>query len=233
MKKHWLSLLCLVGILFAFTAKVHADGKYLVVNLETWQFYYTDDDPDLTDDTCRTTELWLRYIPAGEFTMGSPRGELGRNSEEEQHRVTLTKPFYIGVFECTQAQWEYVMGGDVMGDRPSYFNNDSCNATRPVEQVSYDMIRGAKAGAGWSDSNDVDGTSFMGVLRTMTGLTFDLPTEAQWEYACRAGTTTSLNSGKNVEVVWEKDANMDEVGRYGYNGGLILMDERWIEPSQD
>ena len=42
-------------------------------------------------------------------------------------------------------------GGDVMGDRPSYFNNDSCNATRPVEQVSYDMIRGAKAGAGWPD----------------------------------------------------------------------------------
>ncbi len=213
MKKNWLSLLCLVGILFAFTAKVHADGTYLVVNLKTWQYRYTDDEPDLDDDTCRTTELWLRQIPAGTFMMGSPEGELGRLNREVQHKVTLTKPFYIGVFECTQRQWELVKGG-----RPSYFSNDY--ATRPVEQVSYDMIRGAKAGAGWPDSNDVDTDSFMGVLRAKTGLMFDLPTEAQWEYACRAGTTTALNSGKNLISTDNEDANMDEVGRYLFNGGV-------------
>ncbi len=226
MKKNWLSLLCLVGILFAFTAKVHADGTYLVVNLKTWQYRYTDDEPDLDDDTCRTTELWLRQIPAGTFMMGSPEGELGRLNREVQHKVTLTKPFYIGVFECTQRQWELVKGG-----RPSYFSNDY--ATRPVEQVSYDMIRGAKAGAGWPDSNDVDTDSFMGVLRAKTGLMFDLPTESQWEYACRAGTTTSLNSGKDVEYLWENDANMDEVGRYRYNGCEVFDDYTWNVPSRD
>ena len=80
--KKLLSLLCLVGMLFAFTAKVHADGTYLVIDLETWEYRYTDDDPDLTNDACRTTELWLRYIPAGTFIMGSPADELGHQYDE-------------------------------------------------------------------------------------------------------------------------------------------------------
>ena len=204
MKKHWLSLLCLVGILFAFTAKLHADGTYLVIDLETWQYRYTDTAP-VDDDACRTTELWLRYIPAGEFKMGSPKGELHRLDNETQHKVTLTKPFYIGVFECTQKQWELVMG-----DWPSYFLND--RRTRPVEEVSYDMIRGtgAQAGAGWPTyGHAVDADSFMGVLRAKTGLMFDLPTEAQWEYACRAGTETDLISYMKM-------------GRFSNNGGMMM-----------
>ncbi|MBO7618893.1 MAG: hypothetical protein J6T06_00165, partial [Victivallales bacterium] len=101
MMKKLLTTLCLFGILFAFTVKVHAEGTYLVIDLETWEYRYTDTAPDLDDDTCRTTELWLRYIPAGTFTMGSPEDEVGRyGSLETQHKVTLTKPFYIGVFEC-------------------------------------------------------------------------------------------------------------------------------------
>jgi formylglycine-generating enzyme required for sulfatase activity len=165
-------------------------------------------------DEHKTTKLLLRKIPAGSFTMGSPTGELGRGSDETQHTVTLTKEFYIGVFEVTQRQWELVMG-----NRPSYFTNATHYATRPVEQVSYNDIRGSSAGAGWPANSNVDASSFMGKLREKTGLaTFDLPTESQWEYACRAGTTTALNSGKNLTST-SADANMAEVGRYWYNGG--------------
>jgi len=215
MMKRLLTTLCLFGILFAFTAKVHAERTYLVIDLETWQYRYTDTAPDLDDDACRTTELWLRYIPAGTFIMGSPEDELGHLYYETQHQVTLTKPFYIGVFECTQKQWELVMG-----TRPSYFSNDDYYAVRPVEMVSYDMIRGStENGVDWPTTEyAVAESSFMGLLRAKTGLTFDLPTSAQWEYACRAGTTTSLNSGKDVEKE-EIDNNMAEVGRYYYNGG--------------
>ena len=134
--KRRLSLLCLMGIMFALQMKLLADPPlYMVVydlDKTEWKVRYTNDGPDLTDDTCRTTELWLRYIPAGRFTMGSPEDELGRFDDETQHEVTLTQPFYIGVFECTQRQWELVMG-----DRPSGFKNDDYYATRPVEMGSH------------------------------------------------------------------------------------------------
>ena len=178
---------------------------YLVVNLTTWNFRHSATPPDLNDDTCRTTELWLRKIPRGSFAMGSPWSEKGRDDRnEKRHHVMLTQDFYIGVFECTQRQWELVMG-----DNPSVHKGDC----RPVETVSYDMIRGK----GWPIyGHAVDKSSFMGRLQEKTGLVFDLPTEAQWEYACRAGTTTALNSGKDL-MSTELDTNMNEVGRYRYN----------------
>ncbi len=169
--------------------------------------------PDMSSDTCRTTELWLRIIPPGTFTMGSPETELGRSaskpSPEAQHEVTLTRPFYIGVFEVTQKQWQLVTGAT-----PSFYNYRG--DTRPGEYVSWDDIRGTLNGAKWPSHGQVDADSFLGKLRAKTALTFDLPTEAQWEYACRAGTTTALNSGKNLTGT-ENDANMAEVGRYNFN----------------
>ncbi len=200
----------------AFQAKVHAMagfGPYMVVNLETGEVRYSGTGPDLANDACRTTELWLRQIPAGTFTMGSLGNELGSNNET-QHKVTLAQMFYIGVFECTQRQWELVTG-----ERPSYFSNEDYYATRPVENVSYNDIRGSQAGAGWpAYGHVVDERSFLGKLRARTGLDFDLPTEAEWEYACRAEIMTALNSGKDLTSE-DSCPNMAEVGRYWFNGG--------------
>ena len=159
----------------------------------------------------KTTKLALRWILGGSFTMGSPSNELGRVTNETQHLVTLTQPFYMGVFEVSQKQWE-----QVKGSWPSYYTNASVRESRPVEQVSYNDIRGVSAGAGWPANNNVDTTSFMGKLRTRTGQAFDLPTESQWEYAGRAGTDTALNSGYNL-INTTEDPRMDEVGRYVFN----------------
>ena len=199
---------------------------YLVVNLKNWRHRHTNRKPNLDDDTCRTTEMWLRRIKPGTFMMGSPGGELGHCDNETQHQVTLTQPYYIGIFQVTQEQWERVMD-----TKPSMYKG----ITRPIESVSYDMIRGSKTiiidrpienvscdmilgdGIDWPSTNGkVKTDSFIGRVRAKTGLAFDLPTEAQWEYACRAGTVTMLNSGKNLTVT-QVCPNMAKVGRFADN----------------
>ena len=135
-------------------------------------------------DEYKTTKLVLRRIEAGSFIRGSDQAN-------EAHRVTLTHPFYIGVFEVTQKQWELVKG---TSPSRGYYGKGKGN-TYPVYDVSYDMIRGASKGAKWPNSSEVDGTSFIGILQTKTGLSFDLPTVAQWEYSCRAGSVTKYYWG--------------------------------------
>ena len=139
----------------------------------------------------KTTKLVLRRLEAGTFIMGE-------DQSDESHRVTLTKPFFCGLFEVTQKQYTLVTGAN-----PSSFSGD----TLPVEKVSYNMIRGSSNGANWPSSSAVDSSSFMGKLRARTGLDFDLPTEAQWEYACRAGTTTTYSYGNsaNGNYMWYVD----------------------------
>jgi eukaryotic-like serine/threonine-protein kinase len=114
------------------------------------------------------------YIPAGEFQMGSPTSEGERLNTEFSHRVGITQPFWLGKFEVTQAQWE-----SVMGFNPSNFKD--C-AECPVENVS------------WNDCQE-----FIRKLNAKgDGNTYALPTEAQWEYACRAGTTTPFSFGATI-----------------------------------
>ena len=165
-------------------------------------------------DEYKTTKLVLRRIEASTFKMGSPGGELGRSENEDLHTVTITSPYYIGVFPVTQRQWELVMG-----NRPANFSKDECYMMRPIENICYNDIRGSKAGAGWPASSAVDEDSFLGRIRRLSGLgTLDLPTEAEWECACRAGTTTALYSGVDLQSEW-KDSNVNLIARYYYTGG--------------
>lgn len=205
----------------AFTVKMIAlvgAAPYMVVDLSggvdalSYPVSYLSSVPEGGwGDEYKTTKLVLRLIPPGSFMMGSPSDELGRNcgwnAVETYHGVVLTKPFYVGVFELTQKQWELVMG-----TTPSAYKGD----VRPVECVSYNEIRGSVNGAGWPTHNQVDANSFIGRLRSKVNMLFDLPTEAQWEYACRAGTSTALNSGKNLTATGSCP-NMNEVGRYNGN----------------
>ena len=196
-------------------------SEYLIVDLSSgptsasYPVRYTNDPPaGGWGDEYKTTNLVLRRIPGGHFTMGSPTNELGRGTDEPPHAVKLSKDYYFGVFEVTQKQWERVWG-----TWPSYFSNATYRESRPVEQISYNDIRGTAAGTNWPADGNVDTNSFLGRLRTKTGLDFDLPTSAQWERACRSGTTQALNSGTDLTNV-AADVSMDAVGRYIYNGGM-------------
>ena len=183
------------------------EANYLVFNLDDNSLRYSKTAPDLSDDACRTKELWLRRIEPGTFTMGSPADELGRRDYETQHQVKLTKAFYIGIFETTQKQYE-----TITGRKPSQYWGDM----RPVESVSYNRIRGKAKGSDWPSSKDVDDDSVLGLLRSTLFCNFDLPTEAQWEYSCRAGTTTAWNNGTDITNT-DQDTELDKLGRYRYN----------------
>jgi formylglycine-generating enzyme required for sulfatase activity/serine/threonine protein kinase len=145
------------------------------------------------------TKITMCWIPPGEFLMGSPASEEGRDDDETQHRVTISKGFWLAKTETTQAQWQAVMGGN-----PSYLRGDAL----PVENLSWNDIAGS-------------GGFIEKVNRSMPteGWRFSLPTEAQWEYACRAGTSLTYavdleqmawyanNSDKRTHPVGKKKAN--------------------------
>jgi formylglycine-generating enzyme required for sulfatase activity/serine/threonine protein kinase len=136
--------------------------------------------------------LEMIQVPAGEFLMGSPSSEEDREDDETQHRVRLTQPFWLGKYEVTQGQWKAVMGSN-----PSHFKGEDL----PVEQVSWE-----DAMAFCRKLNQMDGNR-------PSGYVYSLPTEAQWEYACRAGTTTATAFGDSLS---SREANFD--GNYPYGG---------------
>ena len=160
--------------------------------------------------------MQFRLIPAGSFVMGSPNGtgdashppvwpaELGRDSDERQHIVSITKPFYMQTTEVTQGQWL-----EVMGSNPSNFK--ACGSDCPVDSVS------------WEDAQ-----VFIESLNALEGRTncgsapntcYSLPTEAQWEYAARGGTLSAYHNGEITYTDCSIDPNLDAIGWYCGNSG--------------
>lgn len=126
------------------------------------------------------------WIPPGTFTMGSPRGEKDKKDDEKQHQVTLTQGFWMGKYEVTQTQWR-----SVMESNPSHFRGSNF----PVDNVS------------WEDCQ-----KFIEKLNERHNQCFRLPTEAEWEYACRAGTTTPFSFGETIST---DQVNFDGATTYG------------------
>jgi formylglycine-generating enzyme required for sulfatase activity len=163
-----------------------------------------------TADLNATVQLQMLWVEPGTFTMGSPTTEAGRQSDrEDEHNVTLTKGFYLGKYEVTQAQYEAVMTGntDSLSATPSEWPN---NPNRPVEKVS------------WADAQ-----IFLTRLNAQqsanipAGWAYVLPTESQWEYACRAGTTTMYSWGNDIN---SSRANYNWDG--AYNTGVDFKQTR-------
>ena len=147
-----------------------------------------------------SSNIEMLLVPAGTFTMGcSPSTEfVCYSNETPTHQVTLTNAFYMGRYEVTQAQWTATIGSN-----PSYFvpqNGYSSDTTKPVEQVSWNMIASGS-------------TSFM----SLTGLR--LPTEAEWEYAYRAGTTTAYHSFPAQPTGFNDDSLLSNIAWFGSNSG--------------
>ena len=224
---------------------------YMVVdlmnpNVRSWYATSNDVPGGVTSMVYKTDKLVMRRIPARNviWRMGQPAGSelcqgIANNesasgsalrNNETGHKVLLTEDFYMGIYEFTQRQYY-----NLTGLTPSAKKNGSSgnhyegSKAWPVDSVSSDTLRGPTTASfpGWpQNGHAVAEGSFLRILRNFTGIeSFDLPTEAQWEFACRAGTATSLNSGKNVSdpTSGHGDASLAEVGWSQYNSSY---DER-------
>jgi len=225
----------------------------------------------MASDVYRTTKMVFRRIPAAgaSFTMGSPTAEwnlskfesLRSMGWETQHTVSFTKDFYLGVFEVTKAQYRLINGS--LPDQ-SYTGTDADLC--PVSNVTtWNHVRCNEGDCGsWpSDGRYPQNTHFLGKLRkfaggtevaypnhtnlrAVTGNGYDLPTEAQWEFACRAGETMPLNNGWWVtsdegggtgseanETTVLKVKGLERIARYGGNSGVQYSDKKLVVPAAD
>lgn len=178
--------------------------KYCVVDLQggadasSYPVVYMENVPDGGwSDVYKTEKLVLRRIDPGTVVM------------DGGVKAQISSPYYIGIFELTESQYAHVVGG-------------TSNSMLPKARLSWESIRGAGADYDWPNSSAVKGDTFLGLLRAKTGAVFDIPTEAQWEYACRAGTKSLFNNGGSDEGslmglgrFWEN--RKDGIG--GHSGG--------------
>lgn len=184
--KRWLSLLIAGVMAFSLTACSGASGKE---SSESEQGPMLSVGVDTTEDV-EVPEGFLR-ITGGTFDMGSPDSEAWRSADETQHSVTVSD-FYMSAYEVTQQEYQ-----DVMGDNPSNFSGENL----PVENIAWlDAVAYCNARSeqeGLTPAYTIDGTS-VSWDRSANG--YRLPTEAEWEYACRAGTTTPFNTETSISA---------------------------------
>ena len=195
-----------------WTEVAGASSPYRVAMSEKMLFFRTQGGvpiyKNMTIPLGDDVELDMIWIDPGTFMMGSPENEIGRDGVEYLHSETIRYGFWLGKYEVTHEQYKAIMG-----ENPSQFSGSG----KPVETVSW-----------------YDAMSFCEKLtarekeagRLPAGYKYTLPTSAEWEYACRAGTTTAFNNGTNIpteeQAYTEPCPNLDQVGWYDYNSNSAV-----------